>query len=133
MLQVARFLFKSLVSLQKGKPLAPSVQYLDNLKKGSLSIEIKSESLKCPYFVHQILTNFACVSVKNMGLKLSQGIKEGLSEKQTWDTYAGLTLVDAAIAHSIVTIHSFYLKESQSVKCPKLKAVLTKMCVLYGL
>jgi hypothetical protein len=45
-----------------------------------------------------------------MGLKLAQGSKEGLSEKQVWDTYAGLTLVDAAIAHSIVTIHGFYLK-----------------------
>jgi hypothetical protein len=68
-----------------------------------------------------------------MGLKLAQGMKEGLSEKQVWDTYAGLTLVDAGIAHSIVTIHSFYVKETQAVKCPKLKAVLTKMCVLYGL
>ena len=68
-----------------------------------------------------------------MGLKLVQGAKEGLSEKQVWDTYAGLTLVDAAIAHSIVTVHSFYLKESQQVKCPKLKAVLTKLCILYGL
>jgi len=82
MLQVARFLFKSLITLQKGKPLAPSAQYLENIKKGNLSIETKSEdSLKCPHFVHQILTNFACVSVKNMGLKLSQGIKEGLTEK----------------------------------------------------
>jgi hypothetical protein len=50
-----------------------------------------------------------------------------------WDTYAGLTLVDAAIAHSIVTIHGFYLKESQSVKCLNLKKVLTKLSILYGL
>jgi hypothetical protein len=41
MLQVARFLFKSLTTLQKGKPLAPSAQYLENLKKGNLSLEIK--------------------------------------------------------------------------------------------
>jgi len=68
-----------------------------------------------------------------MGLKILQGIKEGLSEKQVWDTYAGLALVDAGIAHSIVTINSFFVKESQSVKCPKLKAVLTKLCLLYGL
>ena len=71
MLQVARFLFKSLNSLQKGKPLDLSIKYLEKLKKGNLSIEVKTEdSLNCPYFVHQILTNFACVSVKNMGLKI---------------------------------------------------------------
>lgn len=68
-----------------------------------------------------------------MGEKISQGIKEGLTEKQAWDSYAGLTLVDAGIAHSIVTIHSFFVKESQSAKCPKVKAVLTKLCLLYGL
>jgi len=29
--------------------------------------------------VHNILSNFACISVKNMGLKLIQGVKDGLS------------------------------------------------------
>ena len=110
MLQVARFLAKALTNLQKGKPLAPSVQYLENLKKPSLAIDLKDEkSLSCPFFVNNILKNFACVSVKNMAIKLAQGVKEGLTEKQSWDTYAGLTLVDASIAHSIFTIHEFFL------------------------
>lgn len=68
-----------------------------------------------------------------MGLKLSQGIKEGLTEKQAWDTYAGLTLVDASIAHSIYTIHSFYLKEIKKIECSKLKGVIIKLSLLYGL
>lgn len=68
-----------------------------------------------------------------MGMKILQGIEEGLTQKQVWNTYAGLTLVDAAIAHSIVTIHSFFIKECQEAKCPKVKAVLNKLCALYGL
>ena len=40
MLQVARFLAKSLNTLRKGKPLDPSIKYLENLKKGNLSLEI---------------------------------------------------------------------------------------------
>lgn len=68
-----------------------------------------------------------------MSLKLSQGIKEGMSEKEAWDTYAGLSLTDAAIAHSAVTIHSFFLEALKKVECPKVKAVLTKLCLLFGL
>ena len=51
-----------------------------------------------------------------MGLKLSQGIKEGLSEKQAWDTYAGITLTEAALAHSIFTIHSFFLERLMKIQ-----------------
>lgn len=40
MLQVARFLFKSAISIQKGSKLAPSVEYLQNLTKESLILEV---------------------------------------------------------------------------------------------
>lgn len=81
MLQVARFLFKALMRLQKGRKLAPSVQYLEELAKGDLSIKVDERSLDCPFFVNAILRNFACVAVKNMALKLAKGMKQGLSEK----------------------------------------------------
>ena len=81
MLQVARFLFKSIMNLQKGVKLAPSVEYLSELAKGKLAVDFKEESLNCPYFVQEILKYFACSSVRSMALKLSQGVKEGLSEK----------------------------------------------------
>jgi len=68
-----------------------------------------------------------------MASKLSQGVKEGLSEKNAWDTYAGLSLNDAAVAHSIYTIHWFYLRATQKIKSPSLKAVMTKLCTLFGL
>lgn len=81
MLQVARFLFKSLVTLQKGGKLAPSAQYLQEMAKGNLSVDLKEESLNCPYFVNSLIKKYTCVTVKNMGLKLVEGIKQGLSEK----------------------------------------------------
>ena len=68
-----------------------------------------------------------------MALKLSQGIKEGLSEKEVWDTYAGISLVEAAIAHTIFTIHGFYLQTVSKIEAASLKTVMTKLCVLWGL
>lgn len=111
MLQVSRFLFKSLVALQKGKKLAQSAEYLKELSNGNLALDVTEESLNCPFFVNKVLKHFSCISTKNMGLKLSQGIKDGLSEKQAWDTYAGISLTEAAIAHAIFTIHSFFLEK----------------------
>jgi acyl-CoA oxidase len=133
MLQVARFLFKSVVALQKGAKLPPSAEYLQQLSKGKVAVEVKEELLNCPFFVNQLLKTYSCIQVKNMALKLSQGIKEGMSEKEAWDTYAGLSLNDAAIAHSVVTIHTFFLEALMKVECPKVKAVLTKLCLLFGL
>jgi hypothetical protein len=115
MLQVARFLFKSVVSLQKGSKLAPSVNYLQNLSKESLSLEVKEEKVKCPFFVNSILRNYACASVKKMALKLSEGLKKGMSEKEVWDTYAGISLVEGAIAHTIYTMHTYFLEGAKKI------------------
>ena len=52
LLQVARFLFKSIGMLQKGKKLAPSAEYLQELAKGELKIEVTEEKLNCPFFVN---------------------------------------------------------------------------------
>ena len=133
MLQVARFLFKSLAKLQKGGKLAPSVEYLTALTKGSLTIDVDVDHLGCPFFVNRILKNFACVSVKNMALKLSQGVKEGLSEKEAWDTYAGISLSEAATVHSIFIIHGYYLDFLQKITDPCLKKVMSKLCALFGI
>ena len=75
MLQVARFLFKSLINLQKGKKLEPSVQYISELAKGQLNLTVEEKNLDCPHFVNTILRNFSCVAIKNMALKLNKGVK----------------------------------------------------------
>ena len=67
-----------------------------------------------------------------MALKLNEGIKGGLSEKDAWDTYAGISLCDAGIAHSVLTIHTSFLQMIEKIKEPKLKAVMTKLCILFG-
>ena len=54
------------MNLQKGKKLAPSVQYLSELAKGKLTIEVQEDNLNCPHFVSSLIRNYACVSVKIM-------------------------------------------------------------------
>ena len=67
-----------------------------------------------------------------MALKLGKGIAEGLSEKESWNSYAGISLTEAATAHSIYTIHGYYLDFTKKIEDPRLKAVLSKFCLLYG-
>jgi acyl-CoA oxidase len=68
-----------------------------------------------------------------MASKLSEGVKQGMTEKQAWDTFAGISLCEAGIAHSIFTVHTFYINFVQTIQEPNLKTVMTKLCVLYGL
>jgi len=68
-----------------------------------------------------------------MGLKMAEGISNGLSEKQAWDSYAGITLVKSAIAHSILTMHTFFLQEVMKIKQDDLKKVMKKLCILWGI
>lgn len=98
-----------------------------------MKVDFSEERLGCPAFVNQIIKYYACVSVKQMAVKLSQGIKEGLSEKESWDTYASLYLNEAAVAHAVFIIHSFYLSFVTGIEQLDLKAVMTKLCTLYGL
>jgi hypothetical protein len=119
--------------MQKGKKLALSVEYLQELTNGKLSVEVREENLNCPFFVNHILKLFACVSAKNLSLKVSQGIKEGMSEKQVWDTYAGISLTEGALAHCIFTIHTFFLQRIMKIQADNLKTVMKKLCVLWGI
>lgn len=109
MLQVARFLIKNITNLQKGKKLAPSVDYLQALGQGSLKIDFNEERLGCPHYVSSILRAFACLAIKKMAAKLAEGAKQGFSQKEIWDTYAGISLTEGAIAHTIYTMHGFFL------------------------
>ena len=133
MLQVARFLTKSLTDMAKGKSLAPSVQYLQELKKENLTLIVTQDNVGCPHFINNILRNLACVAVKNMTLKLEEGVKNGLTQKQSWDSYASISLTEGSVAHAIYIIHKFYLDFISKIAEPKLKAVMTKLCTLYGL
>ena len=62
MLQVGRFLLKSLSNLQKGKPLPESVLYFNELAKGVFSVEV-GESLS-PQLVERILVMHSLGKVK---------------------------------------------------------------------
>lgn len=82
MLQVARYLVKNLGALTKGKKLPPSVAYLEALKDGNLSVDIKDPNmLNCPFFVRKILRLQACSRVQEVGRKIQSGLAAKLSQK----------------------------------------------------
>ena len=49
-----------------------------------------------------------------------------------WDCYAGITLTETALAHTVFTIHSFYLEKVMKIQPENLKAVMKKLCILWG-
>jgi hypothetical protein len=75
MLQVARFLIKSLANLQKGKKLPESIKYLEHLKKGTTTATITDiKSLQCPYTIQKILVLHSCGKTQAAGQKIAQGL-----------------------------------------------------------
>lgn len=56
-----------------------------------------------------------------------------MSEKEAWDTYAGISLTETAIAHTQFTMHSYYLEAASTIQQPTLKKVMMKLCTLYGI
>ena len=136
-LQCARYLIKCLSLLKKGKPLAENVNYLTFLNE-ILSVQqcpaksIEDFDLKILY---KCVKANACYLIYSAAQKISTSIKEGLSLKETWNTRAGLELVEAARAHiTCFTFRSFMERiELYNISCPKTKDLLTKLCQLYAL
>ena len=116
MLQVARFLYKSYTQLKKGVKLAPSVKYLEQLRQENLSVKVEDGNLSCPRFINDVIGKFSCISVRNMAKKLQAKIKEGYSEKEVWNKYLGISLTEAAGAHSLFIIHESYLNLIDSIQ-----------------
>ncbi len=71
--------------------------------------------------------------MRKAGEKLAKGISEGLSPKDAWDHYAGLELVEAGTAHTYLWIYqNFYEKIYLKTKNERVRAVLIKLLLLYG-
>lgn len=56
-----------------------------------------------------------------------------LTIKEIEDYKAGLSINDAAVAHCYVLVYNYFLNAIRKATDPKIKAVLTKMIVLYGI
>lgn len=59
-------------------------------------------------------------------------LKKTNTAKEIEDHYSGLLINDAAIAHSYVVVYSYFAREVERVADKQVKAVLTKLLLLYG-
>lgn len=62
-----------------------------------------------------------------------EGMQKDMTMKESWDEYAGISLVEASNSHiEYFTISSFVelILEAQN---ESVKAVLSKLCILYGI
>ena len=134
-LQTARYLLNCLEKLRKGSQVQESVSYLRNLKE-ILSIQ-KCQAKAVDDFnidvVFDALKANAAYLVYAAAKSLMEGAKDG-SFKDSWDKTAGIQLVEAARAHTAVyTYKAFYDRINDEIKAPALKAVMRRLCTLYGI
>jgi hypothetical protein len=120
--------------VQKGKQLPESVKYLQDLTKTESIVDLSHpKALKCPHTIKKILTHHGCFKTQAAGKKIMRGISEGLTQKQVLDTYAGLALNDAGIAHCYIVMYTYFHEKVTAISNPAIKAVLTKLLRLYGI
>lgn len=75
----------------------------------------------------------SCGKIKALSDKFTELLGQKLTAKEIEDHYAGMLMSDAAIAHMHVVIYTYFLKAVESVTDSKIKAVLTKLLLLYGI
>lgn len=133
MLQVGRFLMKSLGQLQKGKPMAESAKYIEKITEGNFAVQLKEGSLDCPFFIQKVLRMHSCGKLAAFSQKYLELLGQKFTSKEIFDHHGGIAIIDAAIAHSYVLVYSYFLKELQAASDPRLKNVLRKLLLLYGI
>ena len=74
----------------------------------------------------------SCGKIKALSEKFTELLGQKLTAKEIEDHYAGMLMSDAAISHMHVVIYTYFLKAVESAADPKIKAVLTKLLMLYG-
>jgi hypothetical protein len=75
----------------------------------------------------------SCGKLAAFSQKYLDLLGQKLTPKEIFDHHGGIALVDAAIAHSYVLVYSYFLKELQATTDPRLKTVLRKLLLLYGI
>jgi len=134
-LQTARYLVKTLNTVRKGKFIPENVEYLKSVgevlsEHAWTGTEVNDLNVGV---VEKMLKANAGFLVFEAAQKLIEGTEQGLSMKETWDKKAGMSLVEAARAHTVYFTFKSFLDDIPSAKEEKSRVVLKRLCELYGL
>ena len=133
-LQTARYLIKCLGTLRKGKKVQENVEYLRSLNEilavkqwtGKSEEDIDLEAL------NGMVRANAAYAVYEAAQKLMEGTSNGLSIKESWDTKAGIALVEAARAHITSFTIKAFMEYISFAKEPATRKILDRLCQLYA-
>lgn len=132
LLQTARYLVKAYQKANKSGVLNSFVEYL--LSGSNFKCEFDStRELFSTETIRKMLRQKSAVLVANAAQKLLAGVSNGLKPKEAWDTYAGIDLVEASIAHIDFFTYNSFLEKILKTTDEALKDVLNKLACLYGL
>ncbi|KAL4508172.1 hypothetical protein ABPG72_021545 [Tetrahymena utriculariae] len=134
-LQTASYLVKGLNKSLKGEKIPPFIEYLKcvvGIENEKFVAQSKREVLNID-LIRKCLRYKAAYLVSIASQKIMEGLEKGLSMKETWDSYAGINLVDASTAHVEYFTYTSFLEMIVEASNEKVKEVLIKLCLLYGI
>jgi len=134
-LQSARFLIRNLSLLQQGKELSKTVSYLSDINEiiqQTKSAIIKPEDITLESISKTLKMN-TCFWVYTAGAQLQNSVTQGLKYSEAWDKTAGIELVEAARSHIAVFSFTSFQENLQKAKGKDTQAILTKLCLLFGI
>lgn len=133
-LQVARFLLKMYNKASKGQKLHPLVDYMSNCAS---FLDDRCEATSLQQFrslevLRKLLMNNALYWVHSTGMSVMENLGKGLSMKEIWDKKIGLSLVDAARAHTQYYVFNCFSEGVRNIRDEHLRETLMRVCELYG-
>ena len=138
LLQLAKFLMKSLESARKGETLGGMVASLAPLKDPNFKLEsiaprrgTSPADFKDPAYVESLLKYRALQGIVSCGDELEVYRKQGMNQDQAWNG-AALSLVTTAKSHCYFFMHTKFNEQIAQCKDAKVVAALRRLSALYG-
>jgi acyl-CoA oxidase len=127
MLQLGRYLLKSMDRASKNKPISAMVSYL--AKQPSLALESREQLT-----ADSLLSLFEVESYERLSraaLKLMAGAAQGLPQIKVWNRQAGISIVEAGVAHISGWTFKVFKQRVEGLPA-RLRAILHPVLMLYG-
>ncbi len=135
MLQTARYLVKNFQRAVMSQKISSFVEYFANPFEtlAERSIISNVNDLLDLEHLRRILKFNAVYSISVAAQKLQEGKAKGLHDKENWDNHAGIALVEAAFPHFYFWNFTNSTEVVFNTKNEKVKTILHKLTVLYGI
>jgi acyl-CoA oxidase len=134
-LQVARFLLKSYFRFTKGEKLKGQVEYFKEAEDLLAQGFKQTSNLRDMQNLKELLTVSAYHFVKDSASELLALSAKGIDSVEAINNYIGVSMVEATQNHTALYLFTAAIERLNkfTIKCPKSKAVVETMIIVFGI